>query len=246
MSTATPTRSRRRVPFPISTTLLLVTAAVSVVALLDHDVMAQLTRDETLVRAGRWWRLVTPILVQPDGWGQFVFNLAGIAVVGAALERRRPPWLWCAVYVAAGVGSIAILTVLRPGDHGGGSSDAVAGLVGALTVTEVLGRRPAAGALAAVSTAYSAFFGAYLTALDLAGVWPAMVAGDVAVAAVLTARRRVGADRTAIGLLVLIGLAGVVMAVRLDGHGIGLLTGVAVAGVGHRVAVRGRWRAVSR
>ena len=180
------------------------------------------------------------MLVQPAGWGQLGFNLLGIAVVGAAFERRRPRWQWVLTYVLAGVGSVVLLALLRPDDHGGGSSDGVAGLIGALAVAELLerARRPSSrSVLDTVAMGYSAFFCAYLAALPL-GVWPAIIAGDVALALALTVRYRVGPAGVAVGGLVLVVVTGAVMAVQADGHGIGLLTGAVTALV--------VWRARSR
>ncbi len=86
------------------------------------------------MRAGQWWRIITPVLVQPDGWGQLVFNLLGLTIVGAALERRTSRPAWTLTYLLGGVGGIAGVSAWHPGDLGGGSSDAVAALIGALTV----------------------------------------------------------------------------------------------------------------
>lgn len=210
----------------------IVTAAVSTAAIIHPPLTAAMVRSGELVHAGEWWRLVTPVLVQPDGWGQFAFNLAGIAVVGAVLEQLVRRWLWLAVFLTAGIGSVLVLTLVTPGDHDGGSSDCVAGLIGALAALRFLdgttvGRRRRVVQLAAI--AYSVFFCAYLTALDLGGVWPAILAGDLAVAVALTATHRFETNRTSAGVFALVVVAGAVMTVRGDGHGIGLLAGVLLA-----------------
>ncbi len=64
-----------------------VTLAVSVAALFSPTLMRLFVRSPQL-RAGQWWRTVTPVLVQPSGWGQLAFNLLGIGVIGAALQRH--------------------------------------------------------------------------------------------------------------------------------------------------------------
>ncbi len=66
------------------------TLAVGLAALDSPELMRVMTRNLAQLRAGQWWRIITPVLVQPDGWGQLVFNLLGGVVVGAALERRTP------------------------------------------------------------------------------------------------------------------------------------------------------------
>jgi len=72
-----------------------VTVVVSVSALFSPALMNLFTRDLAQLRSGQWWRGFTPVLVQSDGWGQLAFNLLGLAVIGAALERRvsRPCWV---------------------------------------------------------------------------------------------------------------------------------------------------------
>lgn len=230
----TPSVRQRLAAQSSRTTLVVtvVTAAVSVAAVVHSPLTAVMIRDGELVRAGQWWRLVTSILVQPDGWGQFAFNLLGIAVVGSALEQRRSERVWLLTYLVAGVGSGIVVTLLLPEQRDGGASDCVAGLIGALVVVRVLDRTTSTGfeaLLDTVAIAYSAFFCVYLTLIDLGGVWPAIVAGDAAVAVALTALRRFDVVRTVFGLLVLVAVAGGVMTARIDGHGIGLLTGALLA-----------------
>jgi hypothetical protein len=65
-----------------------VTAITSVVALASPAVMHLFVRNLPRLRGGQWWRVATPMLVQPSGWGQLAFNLLGIGLVGAALQRR--------------------------------------------------------------------------------------------------------------------------------------------------------------
>lgn len=76
---------RRPWRLPVTAAAASVTAAISVIALFDADLSGLLTRDEALLRAGQWWRVLTPILVQPAGWGQFAFNLTGLQqLIGAS------------------------------------------------------------------------------------------------------------------------------------------------------------------
>ena len=111
-----------------------VTLAVSIAALASPALMRLFVRNLPHLLTGQWWRAVTPVLVQPDGWGQLVFNLLGIAVIGAALQRRLGWVGWALIYLAGGSGTIALYIAWHPGDTGGGSSAAVAALIGALAV----------------------------------------------------------------------------------------------------------------
>src|SRR5674536_299772 len=76
------------------------TLAVSVAALASPTLMLIMTRNLAQLRAGQWWRIITPVLVQPDGWGQLVFNLLGVTVVGAALEHRTSRAAWILTYLS--------------------------------------------------------------------------------------------------------------------------------------------------
>lgn len=235
---------------PLTGAVVAVTLAVSLTALANPVVMRALTRDLTKLRTGQWWRLVTPVLVQPDGWGQLVFNLLGVTLVGAALERRTRRAAWTLIYLVGGVGGIAAISVWRPSDGGGGSSDAVAALVGALVV--LLAVRPTTTALAPGShphdpqqdrsepsgrrawaswpaLLYSAFFAGYLTALDVGGVWWSILVGNATIVAFVMARRGLSPTGLTRACLVFVGAAGVAMTLRHDGHGVGLLAGATTA-----------------
>lgn len=214
------------------------TLAVSLAALASPRLMRLLTRDLVQLRTGQWWRAVTPVLVQPDGWGQLLFNLLGVAVVGAALERRTSRAAWTLTYVLGGVGTIVVISAWQPLDTGGGSSDAVAALIGAFTVLLTAehhdahdhpgqhNRRHGADALAQV---YCVFFAGYLTALDLGGVWWSILAGNATIAAFVTARRALSPSQLTRACLLVVGAAGVLMTAEQDGHGVGILTGAGIA-----------------
>jgi len=213
------------------------TLAVSVAALASPALMQAMTRNLAQLRAGQWWRIITPVLVQPDGWGQLVFNLLGVSVVGAALEHRTSRAVWTLTYLLGGVGGIVVTTAWHPADLGGGSSDAVAALIGALTVllaaenhdhhdhNDPDGRRPWADWPHQV---YCVFFAAYLTALDLGGVWWSILAGNATIVVFFITRRALSPTALARACLPFVGAAGVIMAADQDGHGLGILAGAAI------------------
>jgi len=189
--------------------------------------MRLFTRDLARVRQGQWWRVVTPVFVQSSGWGQLAFNLLGLAVVGAALERRLGRSSWALTYLVGGTGSIALLSAWKPGATGGGSSDAVAALIGALAV--LLAASGQARGWDGAAQVYSVFFVAYLTGLDLGGVVPSVIAGNVSIALLVTARRALSPAMLTRACLLLVVAGGTVMTAVHDGHGTGILAGVAVA-----------------
>jgi membrane associated rhomboid family serine protease len=59
-------------------------------------------RDLPQLRAGPWWRAAMPVPVQSDGGWQLGFNMFGLAVVGAALERRVSRTCWALAYLVGG------------------------------------------------------------------------------------------------------------------------------------------------
>jgi len=214
------------------------TLAVSVAALASPALMWVMTRNLAQLRAGQWWRIITPVLVQPDGWGQLVLNLLGVVVVGAALERRTSRSCWALTYLLGGVGSIVVISTWHPTDLGGGSSDAVAALIGALTVLLTAenhdhrdhhdrpGSPPWTGWPAQL---YGVFFAAYLTALDLGGVWWSILAGNATIAVFVVARRALSPTDLTQACLLLVCAAGITMTAQHDGHGIGIITGATIA-----------------
>ncbi|MEV0148407.1 MULTISPECIES: rhomboid family intramembrane serine protease [unclassified Nonomuraea] len=101
---------------------------------------------------GEWWRLITPILVNPEGWHQVVFNGVMLLVAGIAAERTFGRARWAALYLAGGLAGNAVGYVTS--HYSAGSSVAVAGLAGGLAAWALSGRaglpvppRIAAGAL---------------------------------------------------------------------------------------------------
>ncbi len=221
--------------FPTLTAVVFAaTLAVSVAALFIPDLMALFTRDLAKVREGQWWRVVTPLLVQSSGWGQMVFNLAGLAVVGTALERRVSRTTWALVYLVGGVGSIGLGSAWHPAATGGGSSDAIAALIGALAVLLLADRLPSGHHWPA--QVYSIFFVTYLTALALGGVVASIIVADASMVILFTARRAVNRTTLARACLIVVAVGGALMSLAQEGHGTGMVAGMAMAGVvvGHR------------
>jgi membrane associated rhomboid family serine protease len=44
------------------------------------------------LEAGEWWRLITPLFVQPFGWSQFLFNLLFVAALLPIVDRFYGSW----------------------------------------------------------------------------------------------------------------------------------------------------------
>ena len=89
------------------------------------------------LKAGEWWRLVSPVFVQPYGVFQFLFNMIFLVVLVPMAERLYGAMVWI-LYLVPGVVGQLVNIAWKPG--GGGSSTAVFGLMGAVLVY-VLWRR---------------------------------------------------------------------------------------------------------
>jgi hypothetical protein len=109
--------------------------------------------------------------------------------------------------VHAGPRPVALLSAWKPEATGGGSSDAVAALLGAsIVLLTIGGRREGRESPAQM---YAVFFAAYLTTLDRAGLVPSIIVGNASIIAFFVARR---ADRPAAlsrACLVVVFVAGV-------------------------------------
>ncbi|WP_203752605.1 rhomboid family intramembrane serine protease [Catellatospora bangladeshensis] len=210
--------------YPLTLGVALLGTLVFAAQVAQPAVVGALQRSPDIVHGGQWWRLIGALLVQPSGWGQFAYNTLGLLLVGAAVERAYGRLRWLLVFLASGLAGGVFMLVLRPADSGGGSSDAVAGLIGALVVLAWRTRR-----LPPLPTLlYAAHFAVYLSVLAAWGVLAATVAGTLALAAAAAAHRAGLRRPLTAGLAALVLTAAVAMAVIGDAHGAGLLTGLAL------------------
>lgn len=189
-----------------------------------------LERQGVAIAAGQWWRVLTSFLVQGSGWGQYLFNTAGLVVIGGAVERVRGGTWWIAVALVAQLGTVAIASAWDPAAKDSGSSLVVAGLVGLLTLTRFTAPRwwvlTAAG--------YRVFFLVYLAGLAVAGPVAGAIAGSVlAGAAVSVLHRARHAPWARRGVVTLVLAATCLLVAYRDVHGVatgfGLLTALVAA-----------------
>jgi membrane associated rhomboid family serine protease len=214
------------------------TLAVSVAAFASPSLLHLFVRDLPQMRGGQWWRLLTPILVQPSGWGQLVFNMVGVGVVGAALQHHLRWPSWAVLYVVGGVVSNAVYGAWHPADTGGGSSAAVAALIGTFAVLHAASSEPRG--LPWWAQLYAVFFAVYLTALDVGGVVPSIIAGNATLLLMFVARKAVSSVLATRVSLAVVAAAGIVMTVVQDDHGVGIVIGVLAGCLAARLPSRRR------
>jgi membrane associated rhomboid family serine protease len=132
----------RRTPWlTIGVTVL--TAAGFVAQLVDERVRPALERDPAGLQWTNPWRVVTPLLIQSDGWTQAAVNLVTLVFFGVIVENRLGRWRWVVLYLAAGVVGQLLGYLWEPA--GGGNSVAVCGLAGAVIAAMLRGRPPLPG-----------------------------------------------------------------------------------------------------
>ncbi|MEV4135145.1 rhomboid family intramembrane serine protease [Dactylosporangium sp. NPDC049742] len=221
----TAVETRRRAGLPIATVVVaLITTLGAAAQLNDPDVLERFRRNYPALHDGEWWRWFTPLLVQGSGWGQILFNIGSLVVVGVIAERRFGTLRWLVLYIGIGLAGEAFGERLDP--TGSGNSLAVCGLAGALATLLLL--RP--GAATRPHAFVVPYYVACVAGLGFGGVVGATVAPTVVlvVMSILLRRDRYTGIAFAAGLAALVGAGA--LAARPDQHGIALLCG-AVAGL---------------
>ena len=122
-------------PLVVSTILITLTVLMFGLQVTYPDVLPVLSRDVEALKAGEWWRLVTPLFVQPYGPIQLLFNMMFLFVLLPMAERLYGTWVWI-LYFAPGV--VGQLANSAWNSGGGGSSTAIFGVMGSILMYIVL------------------------------------------------------------------------------------------------------------
>lgn len=128
-------------PLVASTVIIALTALTFAAQLAYPEVLQALQRDSQGLKAGEWWRVITPLFVQSQGLFQFLFNMTFIVVLLPMAERLYGGMVWLLYFVPGVVGQI-VNHVWIPGG-GGGSSTAVFGVMGSVLVYVLVNRKNA-------------------------------------------------------------------------------------------------------
>jgi rhomboid protease GluP len=120
--------------------VLLITGIVTVFEFRFPVLIVALERTPGMLASGQWWRLITSILINPEGWSQIVFNLSGIAIVGFLVERMFGSARWLILYLTGALVGELAGRVWKPA--GAGSSVAICGLLGGLAAWLLWRRQP--------------------------------------------------------------------------------------------------------
>jgi rhomboid protease GluP len=127
---------------PLVATAILITliALMYGLQLTYPALVAVLGRDVSALKQGEVWRMVTPLFIQSQGAGQFIFNMLFLITFLPMAERLFGAKVWALYFVPGVVGEI-VNYAWDP--HGGGSSPAIFGVMGSLLMYVWLRRRDA-------------------------------------------------------------------------------------------------------
>lgn len=173
---------RRRAYVPVVTlTMFVITALVTGAQFVFPQVLSTLRRNPQALAAGEWWRILSPLLVDPDGWLAIAAVAIGILLIGTVCERVFGHVRWLALYLGGALaGEIAGYAWLP---YDAGSSIAVCGLIGGL-LAYVFWRQDFASF---VRTQGALGFIALLYAVGLIGALVGVAIGTATVSVVLGA-----------------------------------------------------------
>jgi membrane associated rhomboid family serine protease len=142
-----PTPSPRANKFPaVTVAVFAITAVCTAFAYKFPQFQAALERTPAITH--EWSRFITPVFINPEGALQIVLNFAGIALLGALIERRFSALRWLMIYFGSAFAGELAGHAWKP--IGGGSSVGVAGLLGAVAALIAYSRAPQARIGAAV------------------------------------------------------------------------------------------------
>jgi membrane associated rhomboid family serine protease len=222
---------RRQVPW-LTLAVAVMTAAGFTAQLTVDGYLEAMRRDPTGLHWSQPWRVLSPLLVQSDGWIQAVFNVLTLVLAGIVVETRFGRWRWLVLYLSAGIVGQLLGYVWEP--PGGGNSVAVSGLVGGLMAAMMLGTSIGEGGLPRPVLLLAPYYPVALLGLDVAdgtGQIVGLVATSIVVVTLLAAGRR-GPSTVAGWVPVTLAWLMVAEAVALlayrDHHGAALLTGFGV------------------
>src|SRR5690625_511140 len=137
--------------FSLTMVIVVVTSIVTLFQFAHPEVLSILRRDPESLASGEWWRMITPLLVHADGWGQYIFNVACIVIIGSEVERLYGKVHLLVLYLAGGlIGEVAGYA-WEP--YGAGASVGLCGLLGGFYVI-LIGRKKVSNPLFAMLGLY--------------------------------------------------------------------------------------------
>ena len=120
-------------PLPaFSLVAILLPALILILMYLSPSILSVLQRDRVALAAGQWWRILSPLLVDSDGWFHWVYVSIGFICVGVTAEHFLGRWRWLLLFFSGALAGELAGYVWQP--YGGGTSIALFGVMGGLIV----------------------------------------------------------------------------------------------------------------
>lgn len=120
--------------------VLFATFAFTCAEHLHPSLLGLLRRDPVALSHHQWWRLLTPLLVQPDPWPRALMVFLLFLIVGALSERVWKRNGWITLYLLCGLTGEIAGYFWEP--YNAGMSVAGAGLLGSLAAWMILSAPP--------------------------------------------------------------------------------------------------------
>jgi membrane associated rhomboid family serine protease len=125
-------------PCIISILIIGGTAVITGLQFVFPDVLNEFRRNWEALRQGEWWRMLTPMLVQAEGWKQCCFNGVSALLFCPLAEKLYGKGILALYFISGFVGEI-FGYLWSP--NGAGSSVGIAGVVGGLFTFACLQRQ---------------------------------------------------------------------------------------------------------
>jgi membrane associated rhomboid family serine protease len=211
--------------FSMTMAIIAITSVVTMLQFVYPEILSMFRRDPTALAAGEWWRIFTPLLVHSDGWWQYIFNVACIAIIGMVVEPLYGRMKFLLIYLGGGlIGEIAGYSLWDP--YGAGASVGLCGLLGALSVMMISGRRHIHPIIAMLSL----YIIAGLVGFAMENIYVSILLVTAIAIFPTIIKKREGQTKllyTVSGAGVLLG--GMILLMLLDIHGAAILGGVCIA-----------------
>ncbi|MGB7190165.1 MAG: rhomboid family intramembrane serine protease [Acidobacteriaceae bacterium] len=122
--------------FPVLTvSILAITVTLSCIER-RHPVVLRLLQRDPIALSHQWWRLISPLLVQPDPWPLALCVFSLFFIVGALSEQLWKRSHWTLLYLLCGLTGEIAGYLWQP--YSAGMSVAGAGLLGSLAAWVIL------------------------------------------------------------------------------------------------------------
>jgi membrane associated rhomboid family serine protease len=87
---------------PLATLMILILTAITTsLQFFYPEIINMLSRNPNALLAGEWWRPISPIFINPEGWNQIVFNFSALIFLGVIVEKFYGSFRWLIFYFAA-------------------------------------------------------------------------------------------------------------------------------------------------